>query len=184
MTRPGGSAAAYNNALIMRKYHEVNGELEQRDEIITTIFSHPCDAACPATAGFRVVTLYPEEDGLPSTDALKTGAIDTILPGKVLRETPPGLPELSQAQVLRHYLRLSQMTLGMELGIDIGVGTCTMKYSPKVNEGLAALIADVHPLQPEGTLQGLLEIPAPIPSFRNWGRALSTASRRCTRRRS
>jgi len=86
------------------------------------------------------------------------GPIESILPGKVLRETPPGLPELSQAQVLRHYLRLSQMTLGMELGIDLGVGTCTMKYSPKVNEGLAALIADVHPLQPEGTLQGLLEV--------------------------
>jgi glycine dehydrogenase subunit 2 len=86
------------------------------------------------------------------------GSVDSILPGKVLRETPPDLPELSQAQVLRHYLRLSQMTLGMELGIDLGVGTCTMKYSPKVNEALAALIADVHPLQDEGTLQGLLEI--------------------------
>ncbi len=90
--------------------------------------------------------------------AAQTGAIDSILPGKVLRETPPDLPELSQAQVLRHYLRLSQMTLGMELDIDLGVGTCTMKYSPKVNEGLAAMTADIHPLQPEETLQGLLEI--------------------------
>ena len=88
----------------------------------------------------------------------QTGAIDSILPGKVMRETPPDLPELSQAQVLRHYLRLSQMTLGMELDIDLGVGTCTMKYSPKVNEALAAMTADIHPLQPEGTLQGLLEI--------------------------
>jgi len=88
----------------------------------------------------------------------QTGSIDSILPGKVLRDTPPDLPELSQAQVLRHYLRLSQMTLGMELDIDLGVGTCTMKYSPKVNEGLAALSADIHPLQPEETLQGLLEI--------------------------
>jgi len=88
----------------------------------------------------------------------QTGSIDSILPGKVLREAPPDLPELSQAQVLRHYLRLSQMTLGMELDIDLGVGTCTMKYSPKVNEGLAALTADIHPLQDEGTLQGLLEI--------------------------
>jgi glycine dehydrogenase subunit 2 len=70
---PGGSAAAFNNAAIVRKYHELNGELEQRNEIITTIFSHPCDAACPATAGFRLVTLYPEEEtGLPSTEALKT----------------------------------------------------------------------------------------------------------------
>ncbi len=69
---PGGSAGAFNNAAIMRKYHQDNGELEQRDEIITTIFSHPCDAACPATAGFKIITLYPEPDtGLPSTEALK-----------------------------------------------------------------------------------------------------------------
>jgi glycine dehydrogenase subunit 2 len=86
------------------------------------------------------------------------GSVESMLPSEVLREKPPALPELSQAQVLRHYLRLSQMTLGMELDIDIGVGTCTMKYSPKVNERLAGLIADVHPLQDEGTIQGLLEV--------------------------
>ncbi|HIH88425.1 TPA: aminomethyl-transferring glycine dehydrogenase subunit GcvPB [Candidatus Bathyarchaeota archaeon] len=69
---PGGSAGAFNNAAIMRRYHELNGELDQRDEIITTIFSHPCDAACPATAGFKVVTLYPDEEtGYPSVEALK-----------------------------------------------------------------------------------------------------------------
>ncbi len=69
---PGGSAGAFNNAAIMRKYHELNGELKQREEIITTIFSHPCDAACPATAGFKVITLYPDEEtGYPSVEALK-----------------------------------------------------------------------------------------------------------------
>ena len=69
---PGGSAGAFNNAVIMRKYHELNGELNQREEIITTIFSHPCDAACPATAGFKVITLYPDEEtGYPSVEALK-----------------------------------------------------------------------------------------------------------------
>jgi len=68
---PGGSAGCYNNALIMRKYHRDNGEPE-RDEVVTTIFSHPCDAATPATAGFKVITLYPDtETGLPSTEALK-----------------------------------------------------------------------------------------------------------------
>ncbi|MGD2200141.1 MAG: aminomethyl-transferring glycine dehydrogenase subunit GcvPB [Candidatus Bathyarchaeota archaeon] len=86
------------------------------------------------------------------------GGVEELLPGKMVRRDPPALPELSQPHVLRHYLRLSQMTLGMELDIDLGVGTCTMKYSPKVNEGLAAMIADVHPLQDEGTMQGLLEI--------------------------
>jgi len=58
---------------MIRKYHEITGELAQRNEIITTIFSHPCDAACPATAGFKIITLYPDEEtGLPSIEALKT----------------------------------------------------------------------------------------------------------------
>ena len=80
------------------------------------------------------------------------------IPPSMRRKDPPQLPELSQAQVLRHYLRLSQMTLGMELNVDFGEGTCTMKYSPKVNEELARQIAEMHPLQPEETLQGILEI--------------------------
>ena len=83
---------------------------------------------------------------------------ESYVPESIRRRQPPALPELSQAHVLRHYLRLSQQTLGMELDIDIGVGTCTMKYSPKINELLAAEIANIHPLQPEETLQGILEI--------------------------
>ena len=86
----------------------------------------------------------------------KVGPAEALVPDAMRRRTPPGLPELSQIRVLRHYLRLSQMTLGMETGVHIGVGTCTMKYSPKVNEALAAMMADVHPLQPEETMQGVL----------------------------
>ena len=86
------------------------------------------------------------------------GEADGLIPESMRRRAEPGLPELSQPQVLRHYLRLSQMTLGMELDIDVGVGTCTMKYSPKVNEAFAAMTANMHPDQPEDTMQGLLEI--------------------------
>ena len=105
----------------------------------------------------------PGERGIvtPAVDEeiMKTvGDASSLVPASARRRRAPGLPELSQAQVLRHYLRLSQMTLGMELDIDIGVGTCTMKYSPKVNERLVAGMADVHPLQDEETMQGLLEI--------------------------
>ena len=89
---------------------------------------------------------------------VKVGPAEGLVPEAMRRRKPPGLPELSQAQVLRHYLRLSQMTLGMEMEIDLGVGTCTMKYSPKINEELAALIMDVHPLQPDETMQGILEM--------------------------
>jgi glycine dehydrogenase subunit 2 len=88
----------------------------------------------------------------------KVGEGSSLIPESMKRKTKPDLPELSQAQVLRHYLRLSQMTLGMEMDIDLGVGTCTMKYSPKVNEELAAKIKDIHPKQPEETIQGLLEV--------------------------
>lgn len=70
--QPGaGSAAIYTNAAIIRAYHESRGQLAQRDEIITTIFSHPSDAACPKTAGFKVITLYPDDDGYPDLAALR-----------------------------------------------------------------------------------------------------------------
>jgi len=71
-----GSAAIYTNASIIRAYHRHRGELGQRNQIITTVFSHPSDAACPATAGFELITLYPEENGYPSVDALKAATSD------------------------------------------------------------------------------------------------------------
>jgi glycine dehydrogenase subunit 2 len=82
------------------------------------------------------------------------------LPGHMRRKEPPRLPQLSQPQVLRHYMRLSQENLGADLNVEIGQGTCTMKYSPKVNEQLAnhPRLAELHPLQDEGTVQGILEI--------------------------
>jgi glycine dehydrogenase subunit 2 len=67
----GGAHAVFTAACIMRRYHDLRGELAQRNEIITTIFSHPCDSGAPASAGFKVVSLMPEPDGLPSTDSLE-----------------------------------------------------------------------------------------------------------------
>ena len=82
------------------------------------------------------------------------------LPGCLRRTVPPALPELSQNQVLRHYARLSQETLGVDLNIDVGQGTCTMKYSPKVNDQLVRTprLTELHPLQDESTIQGILEV--------------------------
>jgi glycine dehydrogenase subunit 2 len=82
------------------------------------------------------------------------------LPKKMIRKTPPRLPELSQPQVVRHYARLSQENLGADLNIDVGQGTCTMKYSPKVNDQLvrSSKVADLHSLQDQETVQGILEI--------------------------
>lgn len=90
--------------------------------------------------------------------AAQVGDVAATLPIGIRRETPPALPELSQLHVLRHYVRLSQENLGVDFNIDVGQGTCTMKYSPKVNDQIARPLADVHPLQDESTLQGILEI--------------------------
>jgi glycine dehydrogenase subunit 2 len=88
------------------------------------------------------------------------GAIETAIPQSMLRSSPPELPEMPEPQVLRHYLRLSQETLGADLNVDIGQGTCTMKYNPKINEQFArcAEVAELHPYQPESTVQGMLAI--------------------------
>jgi glycine dehydrogenase subunit 2 len=70
--QPGaGSQAIYANASIIRAHHEARGEADQRNEIITTIFSHPSNAACAKTAGFKIITLYPDENGYPDLEALK-----------------------------------------------------------------------------------------------------------------
>jgi glycine cleavage system P protein (glycine dehydrogenase) subunit 2 len=85
-------------------------------------------------------------------------SVSADIPATLRRGQPPELPELSEPEVLRHFLHLSQETMGM-LGISL-FGTCTMKYNPRVNERLAALprVADVHPRQHDETVQGLLEI--------------------------
>ncbi len=82
------------------------------------------------------------------------------LPDCIRRQSAPALPRLGQMQVLKHFLRLSQETLGADLNIDVGQGTCTMKYSPKVHEAVVRShkLAEVHPLQDAETIQGTLEI--------------------------
>lgn len=82
------------------------------------------------------------------------------IPTDMRRSHPPALPEIPQGQVLRHYLRLSQENLGADLNVDIGQGTCTMKYSPKVNDQFVRHpgVAEMHPLQPVESAQGVLAI--------------------------
>jgi glycine dehydrogenase subunit 2 len=81
-----------------------------------------------------------------------------LVPESMRRAAPPELPELSEHDVLRHYLHLAQETLGM-LGVSL-FGTCTVKYNPRVAEQLVTRpqVAEVHPYQDPATLQGLLEI--------------------------
>jgi glycine dehydrogenase subunit 2 len=84
----------------------------------------------------------------------------SLIPEHMVRRVPPALPQISQMRVLKHYLRLSQQCLGADLNVDIGQGTCTVKYSPKINETIASSpkVTELHPLQDEETVQGALEI--------------------------
>lgn len=71
----------------------------------------------------------------------------SALPSHMIRQEPPALPEISQMRVLKHYLRLSQHCLGADFNVDIGQGTCTVKYNPKINEVLASSpkVTELHP---------------------------------------
>jgi glycine dehydrogenase subunit 2 len=100
---------------------------------------------------------------LPETEEIiveGVGEAAALLPQSLCRKLPPKLPEISQMQLLRHYLRLSQETVGADINIDIGLGTCSMKYSPKVHEEIvrSPKMQQIHPYQDSGTVQGILEI--------------------------
>jgi glycine dehydrogenase subunit 2 len=101
--------------------------------------------------------LVPEVE--PGIKALAGDGL-SFVPKNMLRKDPPALPEIAQMRVLKHFLRLSQQNLGADLNIDIGQGTCTMKYNPKINEILAASpkASALHPAQDESTVQGALQV--------------------------
>ncbi len=79
--------------------------------------------------------------------------------GKLERKSPIGLPGLSEPETMRHYVRLSQKNYGIDSGL-FPLGSCTMKHNPRLNEKMARLpgFSDVHPLQPQSTVQGALEL--------------------------
>ncbi|MCS7131907.1 MAG: aminotransferase class V-fold PLP-dependent enzyme, partial [Hadesarchaea archaeon] len=83
---------------------------------------------------------------------------DVNIPRQLLRESLE-LPEISEVEVVRHYTRLSQMNYCVDLGI-YPLGSCTMKYNPKLLEELASLeeVTCIHPHQAEETVQGALEL--------------------------
>jgi glycine dehydrogenase subunit 2 len=87
------------------------------------------------------------------------GDSKALIPNGMRRTSQLRLPELSEVEVVRHFTRLSEMNYGVDSGL-YPLGSCTMKYSPKINEELANLptISLVHPYQDESTVQGVLEI--------------------------
>ena len=88
-------------------------------------------------------------------------SVDELIPGEYLREEVPNLPEVSEIDAVRHFTGLSRLNHGVDTGF-YPLGSCTMKYNPKVNEDMARLpgFAAVHPYQPEELSQGSLELMA------------------------
>ena len=86
------------------------------------------------------------------------GALDRI-PAAARRANPPALPELSEPEVVRHYVNLSALNYSVDAGF-YPLGSCTMKFNPKLNEWAARLpgFANLHPLAPDATAQGTLAL--------------------------
>ena len=95
---------------------------------------------------------------LPACDVPQR-PVGELLPAWALAEETPPLPELSEPDVVRHYVNLSQLNMSVDTHF-YPLGSCTMKYNPKRNERLASLpgLADLHPYQPESSVQGMLEL--------------------------
>ena len=91
----------------------------------------------------------PRYEGLPQVD----------VPDELRRAEPPRLPELAEPEILRHFTELSTRNFGIDTGF-YPLGSCTMKYNPRINERLVSLpgFAHLHPLQEEDGAQGALEL--------------------------
>lgn len=95
---------------------------------------------------------------LPQSD-IKTDSVESILDDKFIRKNKAEFPEVAELDLVRHYTELSNKNFGVDSGF-YPLGSCTMKYNPKINEKVARIpgFAESHPLQEEGQVQGSLEI--------------------------
>ncbi len=95
---------------------------------------------------------------LPACDVPEI-APETVLPPEYLRDEVTGFPEVSEVEVVRHFTRMSQWNYSIDTGL-FPLGSCTMKYNPKVHEDMAALpgFARLHPYTPVELAQGALRL--------------------------
>lgn len=106
------------------------------------------ESSTPGRIGYSL----PEMD-IPAVD------LNQLLPNDYIREENPELPEVSELDIMRHYTALSKRNHGLDSGF-YPLGSCTMKYNPKINENVARFngFAHIHPLQEESSVQGALEL--------------------------
>jgi glycine dehydrogenase subunit 2 len=105
------------------------------------------------------------EKSSPGKKAYKLAPLDVpevdpaALLGDAVRKDAPGLPELSEIEIIRHFTRLSTWNYAIDLGM-YPLGSCTMKYNPRVNEWVSRIrgLAEAHPYRPDALAQGILNI--------------------------
>src|SRR3954451_5035897 len=104
-----------------------------------------CERAQPGRGGGKIP--HPPKD-----------ALDRI-PAAARREAPPALPERNEPEVVRHFVNLSQLNYAIDTGF-YPLGSCTMKFNPKLNEWAARLpgFATLHPMAPDEVAQGTLQM--------------------------
>ncbi|MFI5004088.1 MAG: aminomethyl-transferring glycine dehydrogenase subunit GcvPB [Solirubrobacterales bacterium] len=128
--------------------------------------ARPGDAARRGGAGAEEPALTVFEKGAPGRRAFQCPTLDVpavdpeeLLPARLRRAAPARLPELSEPEIVRHYVRLSKRNFDLDSGF-YPLGSCTMKHNPRLHERVAALPghARLHPLQDPERAQGALEL--------------------------
>lgn len=118
--------------------------MNNKEEVMPLVFER-------SVAG-RIGFSLPESD-VPEID------LSSVVDAAYIRNEPADLPELSELDIMRHYTNLSNHNFGVDSGF-YPLGSCTMKYNPKINEKVARFpgFAHIHPHQPEETVQGAMEL--------------------------
>ncbi len=167
----GGSQGVYANARMIRAYHAARGDAD-RDEIITTIFSHPCDGAGPATAGLKVITVYAGEKGYPEPEAIRRAVSERTAGLMITNPEDTGLfnPFIDEiveivhdAGGLCHYDQANANgILGITRASDAGFDLCQFNLhktfsSPHCSMGMpvgaCGVTADLAPFLPTPTVE-------------------------------
>ena len=128
----------------VRQEHELGLSAAAPQALVSTTF----DLSVPGRKAYS----------LPECD-VPAQALDKVFPARLLRSRPAALPELSELQVVRHFTRLSQLNYSIDGGF-YPLGSCTMKYNPKLHERVAGdpRWSQLHPHQPDSTVQGILKV--------------------------
>ena len=142
---------------------EIEREKEKRDKFMTTIKDSGLIQDEPLI--FEQGAEGRKGYSLPQWDVEEV-EVKNFIPSHLLRKELEGFPQLSEVDVVRHFTRLSQWNYGVDSG-PYPLGSCTMKYNPKVNEEIARMsgFALLHPYTPDEVSQGILKLMYELQTF-------------------